>query len=260
MNATIRPQLDPDRPRYRYQLRFAIAGRIRFLSHLEMVDTMLSALRRSGVRMALSEGMKPKPMIKVAMPRPVGVESWDEVVEVELQEPVDPDQFALELSATLPVGVTLLGIEQLDGRYESAPSRVAGAMFRVCISGTDRQQLQAAVDAYHERDAVLVERRSPKKTRTVDVRAVVPQIALLDTDDGDATMVRFHARLTAEGSAKPEEVVRALASLSAAPLHTRRVIRESITLSKTGDDGVVAEPALVGADVPEGPQKPWGAC
>src|SRR5665647_1510607 len=42
--------------RNHYQLRFSIEGRIRFLSHLETADTLLSAFRRAGVRLALSPG------------------------------------------------------------------------------------------------------------------------------------------------------------------------------------------------------------
>src|SRR3954471_9711021 len=84
--------------RYHYRITIAIEGRVRFLSHLETVDTLLGALRRSGVTLALSPGMRPKPRIKMAMPRPVATEAWSDILEVELTEPIDPDQFALQLS------------------------------------------------------------------------------------------------------------------------------------------------------------------
>jgi len=54
-------------------LTFAVAGRARFLSHLETVDTLLGALRRAGYQIALSKGMKPRPVISLALPRAVGV-------------------------------------------------------------------------------------------------------------------------------------------------------------------------------------------
>ena len=47
----------------KYRITFAVTGRARFLSHLETVDAMLGALRRAGYDIALSQGMKPRPVI-----------------------------------------------------------------------------------------------------------------------------------------------------------------------------------------------------
>lgn len=244
--------------RHRYQIACAIEGRIRFLSHLETVDTLLSAIRRCGVRLALSQGMKPKPVIKVAMPRPVAVEAWRDIVEVELSEAIDPDELALRLSSTLPDGLTLQSVRLLAGDYASAASRVAGATFRVVIDDApDAEELRGWVSRFLARDELLVARATPKQRRDVDVRAMVPTMAVVDEHP---PAIRFYVRLTESGSAKPEEVVRALGQVAGRELRTRRMIRESITLADPGGNGHVAEPALVGADVPAGPAQPWGAC
>ena len=66
------------------ELRFAVTGRARFLSHLECVDGLLAAFRRAGFQVALSNGMRPKPVISLAVARAVGVASLDELMTVEL--------------------------------------------------------------------------------------------------------------------------------------------------------------------------------
>jgi radical SAM-linked protein len=244
--------------RHRYQVVVSIEGRIRFLSHLETVDTLLQAMRRAGFRFALSQGMKPKPVIKVAMPRPVAVEAWSDIVEVELADDVDPDQLALALTGALPDGIALQRVDKLDGAYASAASRVAGATFRITFDNIDFDELDRLAAAFRAADELLVDRNTPKQKRTVDVRAVVgDNIAAVQ---GEPPAIRFHTRLTATGSAKPEEVSRAIAGLAGRELTVRRTVREAITLAQPGGDGRVAEPALVGADVPDGPERPWGAC
>ena len=40
------------------ELRFAVTGRARFLSHLECVDLLLAAFRRAGLQVALSNGIE----------------------------------------------------------------------------------------------------------------------------------------------------------------------------------------------------------
>ena len=72
--------------------------------------------------------------------------------------------------------------------------------------------------------------------------------------------MRAFVRLTEAGSAKPEEVVRALGALADRELAPQRTVRESIAIAEPGEGGRVAEPELVGADEPDGPAEPWGAC
>jgi radical SAM-linked protein len=247
--------------RYHYRVTLAIEGRIRFLSHLEMVDTLLGAFRRSGVRLALSEGMRPKPRIKVAMPRPVATEAWSDIIEVELQDEVATDEFSLRLSESLPAGLTLHSIERLEGIYASAASRVAGATWRWTFDplSIDPEELGAAVAAVRDADEIVIERSSPgKRTRSVDVRRFLGDIDTRVSDD--EIVLRAFVRLTSEGSAKPDEVIRVLAARVEGNLAPRRIVRESIAIAELSSDGHIAEPELVGADVPDGPAKPWGAC
>ncbi|MCB0880116.1 MAG: TIGR03936 family radical SAM-associated protein [Thermoleophilia bacterium] len=246
--------------RYHYRISISIQGRIRFLSHLETVDTLLGALRRAGVTLALSEGMRPKPRIKMAMPRPVATEAWNDIFEVELADVIDEDQFALQLSEVLPAGLLLQRVERLHGAYVSAASRVAGATWRWNF-GPDVpvDALERAVEQLLAAPEVLVERASPKKqARSVDVRRFIGEMTVHQTDEG--SFVRAFVRLTEAGSAKPEEVVRALGALAERELAPQRTVRESIAIAEPGEGGRVAEPELVGADVPDGPAKPWGAC
>lgn len=247
--------------RYHYRITITIQGRIRFLSHLETVDTLLGALRRSGVTLALSEGMRPKPRIKMAMPRPVATEAWADILEVELTDEIDPDQFALQLSEVLPVGLLLQRVERIHGAYVSAASRVAGATWRWSFApDVPTVDLTRAVEQLLAAPEVLVERASPKKqTRSVDVRRFIGDVTVHDLAD-EGSVVRAFVRLTEAGSAKPEEVVRALGTLAGRTLVPQRTVRESIAIAEPGEGGRVAEPELVGADVPEGPAKPWGAC
>jgi radical SAM-linked protein len=247
-------------PRHHYRITIAIQGRVRFLSHLETVDTLLGALRRSGVTLALSPGMRPKPRIKMAMPRPVATEAWSDILEVELTERIDADQFALQLSEALPLGLVLQTVERIDGVYASAASRVAGATWRWSF-GPDiaHDDLERAVGTLLAADEATVERASPgKQARSVDVRRFIGDMNVHAGDEGP--VLRAFVRLTEAGSAKPEEVVRALGAISGGTFAPTRTVRESIAIAEPGSGGRVAEPELVGADVPDGPAKPWGAC
>ena len=251
--------------RNRFRIEFSIAGRLRFLSHLEIVDTLLSAMRRSGLRLALSQGMRPKPLIKVALPRPVAVEAWCEIVEIELDPShagIDVDTFCLHLAAQLPKGLELIAITALDDVTKAAASRVAGAVYRLQFDPADISHDELAVLAtdFNNRDDLVVARNTPKQQRDVYVSRLVRDLEVVR--DEEPPQVRFLAVLDDTGSVKPDEVNQALSQVAGRPFRATAVIRESIVLSDTldGDSLLRAEPSLVGADVPEGPAKPWGAC
>jgi hypothetical protein len=119
--------------------------------------------------------------------------------------------------------------------------------------------LEAAAHALRTADEVLVERASPgKRPKHVDVRRFLGDVHVVAADEGPS--LRAYVRLTEAGSAKPEEVIRALGAVSERSFAPVRTVRESIAIAEPGTGGRVAEPELVGADVPEGPAKPWGAC
>ena len=91
-----------------YRITFAVGGRARFLSHLETVDTLLGALRRAGFDIALSKGMKPRPVISLALPRAVGVETLADIADVELRGDHEPLDVAERLMNHLPMGMTVV--------------------------------------------------------------------------------------------------------------------------------------------------------
>lgn len=236
----------------------AVQGRIRFLSHLETQETLLGALRRAGLMLALSQGMKPKPVIKLALPRPVAVASWGEIVEVRVQDEFDPDDVAMRLVGTLPDGLEIVRVERVPEGEPDAASRVIGATYRAQLEdGVTIDELREAVERFEAADQVLVERSTPKQRRTVDVRSFA-DVTVLEADDGP--WLRWHAALRSDGSVKPAEVITAIAGLVGRDLRTTSVIRESIAVSEVGGGIQDVMPAMVGADVPDGPEKPWGAC
>lgn len=254
--------------RFRYQVRFAVEGRIRFLSHLETADTLLSSLRRCGVRLALSQGMKPKPLIKVAMPRPVAVEAWDDVVEVELAEFVDTNELGAMLSRVLPAGIAVHAVRRMAATDKSAASQVSGATYRTTLADVGLHELSGWVHEFLGRDRVPVDRSTPKQRREVDVREYVHEMQAVGSadaagaDDTGEVAVRFHCRLTETGSAKPEEVVRALAGVAGRELTVTRTIRESIALSSDGAATTESARRALSEQgaVPAGAALPWGAC
>jgi len=79
-------------------------GRARFLSHLEMLNVIQRALRRSALPLSFSEGFHPHPKISAGPSLAVGVEGFGEFFDVELLDQVEPSPELL--NRFLPPGLS----------------------------------------------------------------------------------------------------------------------------------------------------------
>ncbi len=179
------------RPPRRYVARFSVTGRGRFLGHLDRMEAFRRAVRRAGGDLALSAGMRPKPLLSLVLPLGVGTEGLDELCEFELaDEPAEG--FAERLAAALPGHMRLLDLRPYEEARRLA-ARVTGAsyqvMFSVAAADGDARDSDAARTAnaaalfegarrFAEAGAWVVEETREDRVRAVDVRRYVKEISM----------------------------------------------------------------------------------
>ncbi len=101
---------------YKYLLTYGKTGLARFLAHQITLDIFVKTLRRLGLRLNYSEGMKPKPVLKNPGALPLGLASNCETLALELNTEMTGDltAWAGRISELLPAGMTVTHIEQLE--------------------------------------------------------------------------------------------------------------------------------------------------
>ena len=86
---------------------YAKLDQAKYLSHLEMVNVFLRALKRAAVPVLYSQGFHPKPKISFDDPLPVGIESQDEHFTLNVPGFVRPEVVIRRLNAHLPDGLDI---------------------------------------------------------------------------------------------------------------------------------------------------------
>ena len=69
---------------FSYRIRFTKTGRMRFLSHHDLMRLFERALRRTGLPLRMTEGYNPHPIISFPTALGLGIESLDEVLEFDV--------------------------------------------------------------------------------------------------------------------------------------------------------------------------------
>ena len=185
---------------FSYRVRFTKTGKMRFLSHHDLMRLFERALRRTGLPLRMTEGYNPHPVIAFPTALGLGIESVDEILEIELSSWSAPRQIEKLLGEQLPEGVAVASAEAFDRKQRSFVNYVE---YEASIPAQG-EGLRDRIAAFLALKECPVERASDKGSKTVEIRQYVMALDL----EEDRLYLRI--RVTDQGTAKPEEVLRSI--------------------------------------------------
>lgn len=189
----------------RYRMRFEKRDALRFISHHDLMRVFELALRRSGLKIAYTQGFNPHPKVSFALALPLGVESLDEIVDIDLDYATDPPSPKLvldQLAVQMPPGLLITHAELATGR----PQVIAVEYRCELPAELDTNDLQRRLMEFLSKDSHPFSRsRGPKKAaRSLDARA----FTLHATLKGRTLSMRLKAGQ--EGGMKPSDLLQVL--------------------------------------------------
>jgi radical SAM family uncharacterized protein/radical SAM-linked protein len=168
----------------RIRVEFAKTGRLRYLSHLELITLFHRALRRSGFPIEFSKGFHPTPNISFGPPLGVGIAGLREYFDMEISPPFDLITNRKKLNETLPDGISVHDISSIPAGEPSLNAFICRYEYE--IRGAELQ----AVHSFLSKKELLVAREKG----TINIRNMVEEVStpdensvvLLLTDQGDS--------------------------------------------------------------------------
>lgn len=86
---------------------------MRFISHLDLLRLFQRALRRAGIRVKISGGFNPHPLIFFKRALKLGFESENEFVDIVTGKNVSLDEFKKRLDEQLPEGIRIKKVDRI---------------------------------------------------------------------------------------------------------------------------------------------------
>ncbi|MFI0401969.1 MAG: TIGR03960 family B12-binding radical SAM protein [Cyanobium sp.] len=114
----------------RLRFGFSKRGSLAWISHLDTLRMLHRALRRSGLPVSFTGGFHPLPRLQIALPLPLGVEGLEEWLDLELVEPLQPQEttwMLQRLQHELPEGLRLQSCEVVPLQGPSLSQELVGA-------------------------------------------------------------------------------------------------------------------------------------
>src|SRR5512142_2418890 len=100
----------------RIRITFAKQDALRYTGHLDLHKLWERAARRAELPLAYSQGFHPQPKLNMAAALPLGFSSRCEVLDMKLERDIPLRDLAKRLNETLPSGIRVLNVEQVDER------------------------------------------------------------------------------------------------------------------------------------------------
>src|SRR5215213_6677618 len=191
----------------RIRITFVKQGALRYTGHLDLHRLWERAARRAELPLAYSQGFHPQPKMNMAAALPLGFSSRCEVLDMRLEQDIPLESLPTRLNSTLPVGLQVVEVEQVDERAPALQTQVLSAEYEVSLTeAVDESELRQKVDSVMESKSILRERRG----KMYDLRPLIEELTLtpaLPSLEGDG--VRVFMKLTAREGAtgRPEEVL-----------------------------------------------------
>jgi len=183
----------------RIRITFLKQGALRYTGHLDLHKLWERAARRAELPLAYSQGFHPQPKMNMAAALPLGFSSRCEVMDMKLEHDISLDSLATRLNGTLPAGLQVVEVQQVDERAPALQTQVAAAEYEVTLTeSVDGSRLQRKIDSVIESESIPRERRG----KTYDLRPLVETLSLLHNHK---IFMRLAAREGATG--RPEEVL-----------------------------------------------------
>lgn len=202
----------PPPARYRYRLRFAKAGDLRFVSHHDLMHVIERMMRRGRIPFAMSQGFHPQPKMTFALSLALGVVGHAEIFELELTEPLEPADLEARLNAAAPAGLVFRDASRRTVRGV----QVRRAFYRLELTES-LPDLPDRIDRFLAEPTHVIVRQRPQRRR-LDVRPYVFSLKVVPPEAAPNPFGDFPAGgwlelvlwIAPTGAARPEEIAHAL--------------------------------------------------
>src|SRR5512135_3154450 len=115
----------------RIRITFVKQGALRYTGHLDLHKLWERAARRAELPLAYSQGFHPQPKMNMAAALPLGFSSRCELVDMKLEHNISLDDLPARLNATLPAGLQVVRVEQVDETAPALQTQIDSAEYEV---------------------------------------------------------------------------------------------------------------------------------
>lgn len=197
--------------------------RLRHIGHLDIQRAVMRALRRSGLPVSYSKGFNPHILLTFASALSTGAAGRKEIMEVQLDREVSPEEFVSAMNAAMPPDMQLSFAKALDDKHVALMAQVQAADYTISIlDDAAAEKMVAALPAFLGQDSIMAMRKTKSGMKETDIRPLLIELT------GEGNVLHAKMTLTERLACKPNMLLDALAAFAGVETPRAMVVRNGL--------------------------------
>ena len=169
---------------------FEKTGRSKFISHLDLNRCMLRTFRRSGLPIWYTEGFNPHPYYSFALALSLGFESRCEIMDFNItDDSISMEEIRDRLNAVMPEGMGIVSVALQQQKITA----ITHADYSFTLETSEPEKLRDDIEKLLAADEILIEKKTKKGIKTVDIKPDMQVIAFNANESGVEMKLRLPA-------------------------------------------------------------------
>ena len=170
---------------------FEKTGNAVYISHLDLMRLFQRSFKRADLHLTHTQGYNPRPSVSIALPLSVGVESYCELLDFDLEgEPVSCEEIMVKLNEALVDGVRVLSVYNTNTKIRDI-ALLDCSVFLEYDQGVSDNMMKDLAELF-SRPSILVEKKSKNGITQQDIAPMIRKLVLTQEDENTLCI---HARV-----------------------------------------------------------------
>jgi radical SAM-linked protein len=209
----------------RLRFRFRVTDEASAQGARDIGNAWVEAAAAAGLPVARS-GKRATAQVSLAAPLPQDATSDAELIDVHLEERVEPSEVLCRVSARLPQGIEAVSVKEVGPGEPSLQSALRWAEYEVAVSPDVKLgDLMAAIVKLLGADSFPMERHREKRVKQYDLRPLVFDVVVAGSD-AQVHRLRMRLRAEPEQTARVDQTLLALGITEPISVHRTRLFVE----------------------------------
>ena len=217
------------------RVEFSKLKEIRYISHLELMDTIRRAVRRAELPAKYTQGYNPHLVLSLGQPLAVGMVGLGEFFDLELKEEISSSNIKERLNNSLPPAIDIKEVKYIPSKVKSLQAIVNTAIYSINFNYDPGEvnSKKVANELLSSEKIEIIRKRRKKKDRKLDLKEMIYNIDVSE----QSSVWDFTVSTGSSGNVRPSELIRALVErydkIKKVPLVN--VVRKGMYVRKNGE-------------------------
>lgn len=187
------------------RIKFEKTGVLKFIGHLDIMRFFQKAIRRAEIDIAYSTGFSPHQIMSFAAPLGVGLESYGEYFDIEVNSLTSTKDFVERLNQAMVPGMRITNAVLLKEGAQNAMACVAAALYELTFreGKAPEYDYQEELKAFLEADTIPYTKQTKKSEIELNLKDAVYSYEITDSK------MKFLVNASSSGNIKPMMILEA---------------------------------------------------